>query len=367
MDTSGKEFVVALYDYVEKSPREVSMRKGDILVLLNSNNKDWWKVEVNDRQGFVPAAYVKRIDPGMSSSQGQLGSENQILVRQGQIEGEYDHVLAVGRDRKAKLEEAVRAYQLVREASELAQWVRDKEQVAQVQEVGDDLEQVEVFQKKFDDFMAELKANEVRLEEMNSMAVQLENLGQTEAAARITTQISDLNLKWSNLQAVTQERAHQLASCHEVQRFHRDIDETKDWIREKDDALNNDDYGHDLRSVQTLQRKHEGLERDLAALGDKIRQLDETASRLIQTHPDSAEITFHKQTEINDEWTTLTAKANARKDKLLDSHDLQRFFADYRDLISWISSMMSLVSSDELANDVTAAEALLERHQVSTF
>lgn len=36
----------------------------------------------------------------------------------------------------------------------------------------------------------------------------------------------------------------------------------------------------------------------------------------------------------------------------------------FRDLTSWINSMMTLVSSDELAKDVTGAEALLERHQV---
>lgn len=72
---------------------------------------------------------------------------------------------------------------------------------------------------------------------------------------------------------MTQERAAQLGSVHEVQRFHRDVDETKDWIQEKDAALNNDDYGKDLRSVQALQRKHEGTERDLAALGDKVRFL----------------------------------------------------------------------------------------------
>lgn len=49
IDIAGKELVVALYDYTEKSPREVSMKKGENLTLLNSNNKDWWKVEVNDR------------------------------------------------------------------------------------------------------------------------------------------------------------------------------------------------------------------------------------------------------------------------------------------------------------------------------
>ena len=32
--------------------------------------------------------------------------------------------------------------------------------------------------------------------------------------------------------------------------------------------------------------------------------------------------------------------------------------------MSWIGTMLTLVSTDELAKDVTGAEALLERHQV---
>lgn len=44
-------------------------------------------------------------------------------------------------------------------------------------------------QKKFDDFQADLKANEVRLAEMNEIAMQLMSLGQTEAALKIQTQI----------------------------------------------------------------------------------------------------------------------------------------------------------------------------------
>ena len=44
--SSGAErpCVVVLYDYTEQSPRDVSVRKGDVLALLNANNKDWWKV-----------------------------------------------------------------------------------------------------------------------------------------------------------------------------------------------------------------------------------------------------------------------------------------------------------------------------------
>lgn len=64
-----------------------------------------------------------------------------------------------------------------------------QEMHAQVQDVGEDLEQVEVMQKKFDDFQNDLRANEVRLAEMNEIAVQLMTVGQTEAALKIKTQM----------------------------------------------------------------------------------------------------------------------------------------------------------------------------------
>ena len=50
--------------------------------------QDWWKVEVNDRQGFVPAAYVKKIDSSLTASQSNLADEYTISVRQQQIENQ---------------------------------------------------------------------------------------------------------------------------------------------------------------------------------------------------------------------------------------------------------------------------------------
>ncbi|KAL3092945.1 hypothetical protein niasHS_004972 [Heterodera schachtii] len=361
----GKECVVALYEYTEKSPREVSMKKGDVLTLLNASNKDWWKVEVSDRQGFVPAAYVKRIEPGSQHHHQALAGQpmNTINAKQSQIEDQYKRLLMLGEQRKRKLEEACKAYQLLREANDLAEWIRSRETVASQQEIGQDLEQVEVLQNKFNDFKNDLKANEVRLQEMNQIATRLSQMGQTETAVRIRQQIDDLNARWKALEQKAEERGQQLESAHEVQRFHKDVDETKDWIQEKNETLDSEDFGRDLRSVQALQRKHEGVERDLAALGDKIRALDEKANRLRQTHPEAAEQIYDLQRQLNEQWSGLTQKANRRKDKLLDSYDYQRFLSDYRDLMQWVDGMVQLVSSDELANDVTGAEALLERHQ----
>ncbi|KAJ8388746.1 hypothetical protein AAFF_G00129790 [Aldrovandia affinis] len=421
-DETGKELVLALYDYQEKSPREVTMKKGDILTLLNSTNKDWWKVEVNDRQGFVPAAYVKKLDPTQSSSRENLleeqGSialrqeqiENQSLVtkeacsvsvRMKQVEELYGNLQELGDKRKDMLEKSCKKFMLFREANELQQWINEKEGALTNEEMGSDLEQVEVLQKKFDDFQKDLKANESRLRDINNVASELESEGLMAEEApimqaqqqellgsapgkdesdsknvspwksvRLTVQtvanfnaIKELNERWRSLQKLAEERSNLLGSAHEVQRFHRDADETKEWVEEKNQALNTDNYGHDLASVQALQRKHEGFERDLAALGDKVNSLGETADRLIQSHPEAVDDIKEKCTELNTAWSSLVGRADQRKDKLGNSHDLQRFLSDFRDLMSWINGIRGLVSSDELAKDVTGAEALLERHQ----
>uniref|UniRef100_A0A8C7J9J6 Spectrin alpha, non-erythrocytic 1 n=1 Tax=Oncorhynchus kisutch TaxID=8019 RepID=A0A8C7J9J6_ONCKI len=374
-DETGKELVLALYDYQEKSPREVTMKKGDILTLLNSTNKDWWKVEVNDRQGFVPAAYVKKLDPTQSSSrENLLDEQGSIGLRQDQIENQYGTLLELGEKRKDMLEKSCKKFMLFREANELQQWINEKEGALTNEEVGSDLEQVEVLQKKFDDFQKDLKANESRLRDINKVASELESEGlMAEEANMVQAQTwsvftpcganMELNNRWRSLQQLAEERSNMLGSAHEVQRFHRDADETKEWIEEKNQALNTDNYGHDLASVQALQRKHEGFERDLAALGDKVKSLGETAERLIQSHPEAVDDIQEKCTELNTAWSSLVARADQRKDKLGNSHDLQRFLSDFRDLMSWINGIRSLVSSEELAKDVTGAEALLERHQ----
>lgn len=357
--------VVALLDYTEKSPREVSMKKGEILTLLNSNNKDWWKVEINDRQGFVPAAYVKKGETIMSDSQQNLNHLDSIPTRQKQIEDQYKNLLERAKERKDKLKDACKAYQMVRQAAELAQWLKDKEQIATIKVASDDLEQVEVLQKKFDDFIDELKTNEVRLAEMNDIATKLKDQGDTQAAAKIAEQVTHLNDKWNKLQEVSAQKAKQLDSAHEVQRFNRDVDETIDWIKEKEDALDDLDTLNedDVKSVKALKRKYDGLERDLAALDDKIVRMKDASNRLTNNRPDTAQQTKDKQDNVNQNWDKLLKQAKEKKEKITNLYDLQRFRVEYDELAAWISAMLNLISSDQEAKDVIEAEALLEQHQ----
>ena len=80
-----------------------------------------------------------------------------------------------------------------------------------------------------------------------------------------------MNSAWQRLKQLALLRQEKLFGAHEIQRFNRDADETIAWILEKDSLLSTEDVGRDLVSVTTLQRKHDALERDLAALAEKVR------------------------------------------------------------------------------------------------
>ena len=51
---------------------------------------------------------------------------------------------------------------------------------------------------------------------------------------------------------------------------------------------------------------------------------------MIQSHPEAVDDIQEKCTELNTAWSSLVGRADQRKDKLGNSHDLQRFLSDFR-------------------------------------
>lgn len=133
----------------------------------------------------------------------------------------------------------------------------------------------------------------------------------------------------------------------------RDVDETISWIKEKEQLMGSDDFGRDLASVQALLRKHEGLERDLAALEDKVGQmpisamlanivkgklktwypdllcspslnqvktLGGDAEHLQQTHPQNASQIHLKKDELITNWEQIRTLSTERRARLNDSY-----------------------------------------------
>ncbi len=52
--------MTALYDFTGQSDQDLTFRKGDRIVVVQSptSTDDWWTGELNGKQGLFPANYV---------------------------------------------------------------------------------------------------------------------------------------------------------------------------------------------------------------------------------------------------------------------------------------------------------------------
>lgn len=65
------------------------------------------------------------------------------------------------------------------------------------------------------------------------------------------------------------------------------------------------ELGNDLAGVMALQRKLTGMERDLAAIEDKLGDLGKEAARLASEHPDQSEAIKGRLAEITGVWDEM--------------------------------------------------------------
>nr|XP_053644488.1 E3 ubiquitin-protein ligase SH3RF1-like isoform X1 [Cherax quadricarinatus] len=53
----------ALYNYERKEARDLSFKKGDVIILRKKIDSNWYQGELNNQTGFFPASYVQVINP----------------------------------------------------------------------------------------------------------------------------------------------------------------------------------------------------------------------------------------------------------------------------------------------------------------
>jgi signal transducing adaptor molecule len=60
--------VRALFDFQPSEPGELQFRKGDIIAVLESVYKDWWKGSLRGQTGIFPLNYVEKLLALLSTS-----------------------------------------------------------------------------------------------------------------------------------------------------------------------------------------------------------------------------------------------------------------------------------------------------------
>jgi len=155
---------------------------------------------------------------------GHYASTN-IKKRLDELHALWEQLLMKLGQKGLRLAQALKLVQFNRQCDEVMYWIRDKEAFVTAEEFGQDLEHVEVLQRKFDEFLKELGNQKYRIDEVNVSAERLLNEGHPDVTA-IREKQDELNNAWHKLNTLAATRKEGLFGAHEVQRFNRDTDET---------------------------------------------------------------------------------------------------------------------------------------------
>ncbi|CAB0012674.1 unnamed protein product [Nesidiocoris tenuis] len=374
------------------------MAKGEVMFLLNKTNPDWWSVrKASGQDGFVPANYVKEIEPKIMqvtvrkaekvtsvqrvrktkmvktivpvkkiipakqkvTPKKKVATDNQIVEKRLQkINSTYAELKDLAQKRRALLEDAIRLFGFYQECDDFAKWIKDKEKMLRTEDPTDN---VETAKRKFEKFLTDLSASSKRIEELDATVNEFVRQGHSQLD-KVRARQQQIHQLWDHLNWLKAQKEKSLEGASSVELFHRTCDEAKDWMHEKMTQLDTAELGPDLKTVQALQRRHENLERELAPVEEKVNRVNHLATTVKCSYPNEKGSVNNRLAEVTELWNKVKKKATERRSRLESAVGQQIFMNSSKNLLNWLNTVKEALNADETARDVQTAEFLLKKH-----
>ncbi|XP_077945298.1 spectrin beta chain, non-erythrocytic 5 isoform X2 [Gasterosteus aculeatus] len=287
-----------------------------------------------------------------------LGHPNSHLVSEclpGVPEG-LENLLQLSATRRAALEDQLRLFVFEREAKELQTWLTSKKTLAESMDCGQDLEDVEVHQKKLEVLVSEVSGlGRSRLTSVQQL------VGGLQPYSEVRRRDEGLSGLWDDLMGSIRTREQNLRSARELHQFHHDVDELRGWMAQKEAVLDSEDQ--DLHSIPTLLRQHEALERDLVLIQEEATRTREEGRALSRRRPEVSAAVTRRLEEVEAGWTAIRDKASRRRAQLDRAQEVQRYLSHGSQLVAWLRETLSLVGGEVLGVGGGDPEQLLKKHQ----
>lgn len=260
--------------------------------------------------------------------------------------------------RRDNLEDSLQLHQFLHDAEDELQWLNEKEPQAASKDLGSSLLAVQSLQKKHQALEAEILSQEPLISSLLQRGQQMIRDGHF-ASEDIESLISMLQKKLVNLRDLASIRRLRLLDAVESQTFYLEANEADSWMREKRPVFASTDYGKDEDSVQSLQKKLDALQRELAAFGSSVNKVDKLATGLIErNHFDTANIK-RKNESIQNNYNELQKLKKQRELNLIESKKLYEFLHEIEEVHEWINDQMAVTASEEYGEDVEHVEQLI--------
>ncbi|XP_056101531.1 spectrin beta chain, erythrocytic isoform X2 [Rhinichthys klamathensis goyatoka] len=292
----------------------------------------------------------------------ELRNTPDIQGRLNDIRDMYIELLTLSDLRQKKLDDTMALYTIFSETDACELWMGQKETWLVGLETPENLEDLEVVQNRLSILAQEMGNMQARVDNVNKAAKQLEDSRHPQ-----TKQVKDcqirLNKRWEAFKAMVEDKKRKVDSALSLHNYDLECDETESWIKEKTRVIEStQDLGNDLAAVITIQRKLFGMERDLAAIQDKLDFLHDEAQKLVKEHPENASDILVRQEELEAAWNSLKRTLKDREDSLGEVSKLQTFLQDMDDFQAWLFKTQKAVASEDMPDGLPETEQFLSLH-----
>uniref|UniRef100_A0A915JNN2 Spectrin beta chain n=1 Tax=Romanomermis culicivorax TaxID=13658 RepID=A0A915JNN2_ROMCU len=374
------EQVQALYKY---NGNGISMDKNEILILLEKTNPEWWLVRRNrkaqhqnvslsvvddktrNEEGFVPSNYVQIVQPVIVDVLAITPSPDDDVVSVTRhltpILESYNKLDQEAKNRKIALENAVKLYRFYRECDNFEHWA-EKMDIKLKESASSD--HIDVSLKKFENVVSDLRINgQNLLQNIDNVADELIDNGHPQSKS-IEARRREIRSLWKNMQILRDAKSKSLKIVESVANFNQICQETVEWIMQKHECIEEfaQSFTTDMKGLQTLQRKQQGIERELKPIEDKIAKIRQLGEEVKMAYPDQSTNVNKRVKDLEQLWGELTTTTKINRKTLEDSQGQQMFKGAAADLMTWANKTMDKLQDLERPLDVAQAEEMLEKH-----
>nr|XP_033806940.1 spectrin beta chain, non-erythrocytic 5 isoform X2 [Geotrypetes seraphini] len=290
----------------------------------------------------------------------------EISSRSWALQKHWEKLKQAAAARGKMLEDSRDFLEFLQKVDQVEAWIREKEVMINVGDVGKDYEHCLQLMKKLNEFRGagsgDVTVDDAHIKAIDALATKLERCNKEEMKTIVQRQ-QQLNERWNSFHGNLSLYRRRLEEALEMHTTIREIDDITERISEKSALMQALDYGKDEESVASLIRRHEEMEREINVIQSRIEALKLQSNFLSERNPAMNNQLTIKQRELVDSWLQFQGGANQRKEKLVASYQLQKFNSESRELLDWAQKVQGMIKGEALSKSTTEAEMMIEVHE----
>uniref|UniRef100_A0A8C4Z818 PH domain-containing protein n=1 Tax=Gadus morhua TaxID=8049 RepID=A0A8C4Z818_GADMO len=179
---------------------------------------------------------------------------------------------------------------------------------------------------------------------------------------QITKQQSHIDRLYVSLKDMVEHRKTKLEQQYWMYQLNKEVEELEKWITERESVASSTELGHDLEDVTVLQEKFTKFTMETDSVGQqRMEQVNKMVNEMIDLgHTDAATIAEWKD-GLNESWADLLELMETRRQMLIASHQLHKFFTDCKEVLAQIAGKMRQLPEVRACQASIANPATLQR------